>query len=378
MTGWLQVKVAADGCVAANTIAQYVTEARRLFWYARWIDTPISEWTLEEAGDYLAFLKDPDEAAICTEHVNRGDPRWRPFRKALSDSSAKQSQIIAGNLFKWLVQKQYLQANPFAECGLAGMRRRSTKKHTRFVDIAGLELARIAIAGRECVSDRQRSKQARDLFVLDLLVKTGLRTSEAIGATMGAIRYARFTPEQRARMVDAPEGVWVIDVEAGRVGQARTVSCAAIIGMLQEYRVAYGLPALPALGEKTPLILGARRRTPNLSGPCSDRAMRALRRDLGHSQGITNRSSLYRLIKAIFREALLWWDARDRIVSHRLEQASTHWLRHSFAKNLAAAGADPITLARNLGHSDINTSMVYIDDDETMRAVETGILIAKH
>ena len=97
---WLKTKEAGDGRLAETTLAQYVVEARRLFWYARWIDTPISEWTLEEAGDYLAFLKAPDEAAICAVRVPRGDPRWTPFRKALSTASARQSQVIAGSLFK--------------------------------------------------------------------------------------------------------------------------------------------------------------------------------------------------------------------------------------------------------------------------------------
>lgn len=377
MTGWLTAKVAGDGYLSTNTLAQYVIEARRLFWYARWIDRPISEWTLDEVADYLSFLKAPDETAICTKHIRRWDPRWRPFRKALSDSSVSQSQVIAGSLFKWLVQMQYLRANPFAGYGLAGKRKRNKKKQTRFIGVEGLELARVAIAGRECTSDRQRSKRARDLFVLDLFTKTGLRTSEAISATMGSIKYARFTPAHRARMADSPEGVWVIDVEAGKGGQARTVSCAAIMGALQEYRIAYGLPALPAPGEKTPLILSARRRTPNLRGPSSDRAMRALRRSLGEIEGVTDRSSLYRLVKAIFREALAWWDARDPVESDRLERASTHWLRHSFAKSLVAAGADLITIAWNLGHADVNTSLVYIDDEETARALDTEKLLAK-
>lgn len=373
---WLKTKEAGDGRLAETTLAQYVVEARRLFWYARWIDKPISEWTLEEAGDYLAFLKAPDEAAICAERVPRGDPRWTPFRKALSTASARQSQVIAGSLFKWLVAVQYLRADPFAGYGLAGKKRQRGKKQKRFVGQDGIELARDAIAGRECRTDREVAKRARDLFVVDLFAKTGLRTSEAITATMGSIQYARFTAAQRAKNPDYPEGVWVIEVESGKGGQPRTVSCAAVIGSLQEYRIAYGLSPLPVPGETTPLVLGARRRTPDLNRKVSERGLRALRRDLGAVDGITDRSALYRLVKAIFKEALAWWDARDPVEADKLERASTHWLRHSFAKSLVASGADLITIARNLGHADVNTSLVYIDDEETSRALDTERLLS--
>jgi integrase/recombinase XerD len=373
---WLKTKDAGDGRLADTTLAQYVVEARRLFWYARWIDKPISEWTLEEVGDYLTFLKAPDEAAICAERVPRGDPRWTPFRKALTAASARQSQVIAGSLFKWLVAVQYLRADPFAGYGLGGKKRQKGKKQKRFVGPEGIALARDAIAGRECRTDRERAKQARDLFVVDLFTKTGLRTSEAITATMGSIRYAPFTPAQRAKIENCPEGVWVLDVEIGKGGHSRTVSCSPVMSSLQEYRVAYGLPSLPVPGEATPLILGARRRTPELGSGLSDRTKRSLRRDLGTIDGVTDRSSLYRLVKAIFKEALHWWDAREPLEAERLEKASTHWLRHSFAKSLAYAGADLMTIARNLGHADVNTSLVYIDDEETSRALDTEKLLS--
>ncbi|MEW6342950.1 MAG: site-specific integrase [Pseudomonadota bacterium] len=379
---WLKTKAAGEGGLSETTLSQYVVEARRLFWYARWIGLPISEWSHDEAGDYLTFLRDPDPAALSQQdergkpvRVPRDDPSWTPFRKPLSAASARQSQVIAGSLFKWLVAMQYLKANPFAGFGLAGKRKRAKKKQSRFVGEDGLELARMAVAGRDCKSDRQRAKRARDLFVLDLFTKTGLRTTEAVDAKMGAIRYARLSPAERARDPSLPEGVWVIDVEVGKGGEPRTVSCDAIMGSLQEYRLAYGLPPLPARGETTPLILGARRRTPALGVSVPASRMRAVRQDLGAYEGITDRSSVYRLVKKILRDALAYWSVSDPLEADRLQTASTHWLRHSFAKSLSNAGASLQTIARNLGHVDVNTSLVYIDDEEHARALETQRLL---
>jgi len=380
---WLKTKASGEGHLSATTLSQYVVEARRLFWYARWIERPISEWTIDEAGDYLAFLKEPAAAALCMRdeqdreiRVPRSDPRWTPFRCALTPASARQTQIIAGSLFKWLVDVGHLKANPLSGFGLAGKRTRQRgAKQARFVGHDGLELARAAVAGRACATGRERAKQARDMFVLDLFTKIGLRTSEAIGATMGAIRYARFSPAERARMADCPEGVWVIEVEEGKGGVRRTVSFAAAMGTLQEYRIAYGLASLPAVGEQTPLILGARRRTPGIAAGTSERRERSVRRDLGVREGIRSRSSVYRLVKDIFKEALEWWDGKDAVEAEKLKRASTHWLRHSFAKRLADAGSGLTNLSRNLGHADVNTSLVYVDDEENRRALETERLL---
>lgn len=368
---WLKAKSSGDGQLSETTRAQYVIEIRRLFWYARYIGRPISAWTLDETGDYLAFLLEPDDEAICAERVPRGDPRWRPFRGPLSPASARQSQLIAGSFFRWLVDMKYLHANPFSGFGLGGKSARKRKKQTRFVGTDGLDLARRAIDARACRSDRERAKQARDRFVLALFTKTGLRTTEAIDAFMGSIRYARLSPAQRAKQPDAPEGLWLLDVEHGKGDVARTVACGSVMDELQSYRVAYGLPPLPAPSEQTPLILGARRRTPAIGIPATSRQLRSLREDLGAYEGITNRSSLYRLVKGIFRGALEFWRSEDPVEADRLERASTHWLRHSFAKELIARGADLVTVSRNLGHKDVNTSLVYVDDEEIERGQET-------
>ncbi|MGP8437841.1 tyrosine-type recombinase/integrase [Paraburkholderia fungorum] len=373
---WLKTKATGDGRLANSTLTQYVVEARRLFWYARWKTRPISEWTLDDAGDYLNFLRAPDERAVCHTRVQRDDPAWTPFRKPLSVDSARQSQVIAGSLFKWLVDMQYLRANPFSGFGLAGKRSsRSEKKQCRFVDRPALDLARAAIEKRTCSSDREKAKKARDLFVLDLFVKVGLRASEATGATMGAIRYAQFTTAERKGDPDGPAGIWVMDVTSAKGGYPRTVSFAAVMGRLQQYRTAYGLSPLPTAGEATPLILGARRRTPTVNIDLPEWRLRNLREDLGAFEGVTDRSAVYRIIKNIFREALDYWDAQSPVDAESLRHASTHWLRHSFAKSLIDAGGGVVMVSRNLGHADMNTTLRYVDDEELKRARETERLL---
>ena len=380
--GWLKTSFARRGQLADTTLANYVTEARRLFWYARWVDRPLTEWTQVDAYEYLAFLKEPDPTACGLREGNgqeisaqRTDSYRTSFRCGLSDASARQSTVIASSLFKWLVTMHYLAANPFPR-DLLSKRNGSLKKQTRFVDGERLELVRAAIAGRECISDRQRAKQARDLFILDLFTKTGLQVSEAIEATMGAIRYARFTSEQRARTPGCPQGVWVIDVKTTDTRPGRTVSCAAIMGSLQKYRVAYGLPPLPACNEEIPMILGSRRRPSVLNEALIDIQQSALRLDPRPIEAVGNRSSLYRLVKSFMTEALAWRETRNPLEGEQLRKASTHWLRHSYAMSLIAADADLVTVSRNLGLEGVTGALAYIKDEDVAQILSAQRLLA--
>ncbi|WP_028215735.1 tyrosine-type recombinase/integrase [Paraburkholderia mimosarum] len=59
-----------------------------------------------------------------------------------------------------------------------------------------------------------------------------------------------------------------------------------------------------------------------------------------------------------------------------MKAASTHWLRHSYAKGLAAAvsnGLDPRAALENMGHDDLRTFNQYVDDKPAKRAFATAV-----
>jgi len=56
---WLAAKATGRGRLATTTLARYRTEAERLFWYARKVNTPISAWGLNEFSGYIGFLQAP-------------------------------------------------------------------------------------------------------------------------------------------------------------------------------------------------------------------------------------------------------------------------------------------------------------------------------
>lgn len=123
---WLTAKASGRGRLAATTLAQYRTDAERLFWYARQTGVPISAWTLDDFAGFIAFLQAPGPWAMRTRAVRRGLLDWRPFLGPLTDRSAGQTQKIVTSLFEWLRDVGYLKIN-------RSVGRRMPGKQGRFV-----------------------------------------------------------------------------------------------------------------------------------------------------------------------------------------------------------------------------------------------------
>lgn len=353
---WLAAKATGRERLAATTLAQYRTEAERLFWYARQTGVQISAWTFDDFAAYVAFLQAPAPWAIRARGVRRGTPDWRPFLGPLSDASAGQSQGIVTSLFDWLCEIGYLQLNPAA--GLPTVGRIVVEKQARFLSPADTALLREAIAARPEATREARLAKARDRFVVDLFERTGLRASEAIACQMGHVVIEPVPVALRADFPDAPPVIWQLRVARGKGGKARWVPCDEIALSLQAYRIAFGLPPVPAPGDPLPLLLSVRRTK------------------FGQWKGLRDRTAVWKLVTGLCEEALAWAKAQRRTMdAARLRDASTHWLRHSYAKGLAAAvgaGLDARDALANMGHTDIRTFNQYVDDEPTRRALATA------
>lgn len=353
---WLQAKATGRGRLAPTTLAQYRIEAERLFWYARQIGVPISGWGLDEFSGYIAFLQDPAPWAVRAKATRRGSPDWRPFLGPLSDRSAGQTQKIVTSLFEWLRDVGYLQLNPAA--GLPTVGRQEPEKQARFLSPSDTALMREAILARPEPSREARLAKARDIFVVDLFERTGLRSTEAVRCQMGQIRIEPVPTDVRREFPDASPYYWLIRVVRGKGGKARWVPCDEIALSLQAYRIAFGLPPVPTPDDPTPLLLSVRRSR------------------FGEWRGLRTRTAVWAIVKALTAETLAYARAHHReLDADRFEPASTHWLRHSYAKGLAGAvanGLDARAALENMGHSDMRTFNQYVDDEPLKRAIATA------
>ncbi|MFM0700729.1 hypothetical protein [Paraburkholderia sediminicola] len=151
--------------------------------------------------------------------------RLAPFVGPLTDRSAGQTQKIVTSLFDWLRDVGYLQLNPAT--GLPTVGRREPEKQARFLSPDDTALLHEAIAGRPGAESGREARlaQARDLFLVDLFERTGLRTSQAVHCRIGHVRIEPVPQVLRREFPDAPPFQWLLRVERGKGGKTRWVPC---------------------------------------------------------------------------------------------------------------------------------------------------------
>jgi site-specific recombinase XerD len=101
------------------------------------------------------------------------------------------------------------------------------------------------------------------------------------------------------------------------------------------------------------------------------------RTKFGQWRGLRSRTAVWNLVTGLCEETLAYARAhRHRVDAKRFEAASTHWLRHSYAKGLARAvqnGLDARDALESMGHTDLRTFKQYLDDEPVRRAVATAL-----
>ncbi|MGH8856463.1 MAG: tyrosine-type recombinase/integrase [Polaromonas sp.] len=119
-----------------------------------------------------------------------------------------------------------------------------------------------------------------------------------------------------------------------------------LMSELMRYRQANGLSPLPLEGESTPLLRP-------LIGPNKPMA----------------RSAIHEIVKAVFRESaarLRQGGPEFEAAAAHLEQASTHWMRHTAGSHLSEK-ADLKVVRDNLGHANISTTSIYLHSEDDAR-----------
>jgi site-specific recombinase XerD len=142
---------------------------------------------------------------------------------------------------------------------------------------------------------------------------------------------------------------------------------------LRLYREAFGMAALPDQSEATALLLSPRTsRQARTSGGHPIRDLQS-RRFFQAWRPVATRHGLYRIVKQRLADAADFLETvGDTDRARVLRQASTHWMRHTFAKAALLTGQDMRSVAAWLGHRDMGTTMIYTEQDalDLIRAAE--------
>lgn len=338
-----------------DTKASYLKEADRFYrWALICKDKPVSLITHEEFQEYLEFMQNPQPAVewISNTKFSRTNPGWRPFYSSgtysVKQSSLKQSTIILDTLFSWLVESRYLAANPIS---LVSKRAKTSqvRKLERFlptnliIDVHQyldtlMSQENDTSASVEPTSARQLTL-VRLRWIFSALFLTGLRISEMASTKMSAIYCDRRRGQQD----------WWMDV-IGKGGKLRKVPLNdEFMNEYRRYLKYMGLSEIVGSDEfrEMPLVISLRVHRKN--EPMS-------------------RSSIHREVKKIADETIEFVKSQGRQDEARLlKQMSAHWLRHSYATALGDSGADLRTIQENLGHSNIQTSSIYLHANDSRR-----------
>jgi site-specific recombinase XerD len=330
---------------SASTLRAYRKEAERIIlWAVLERGRALSSLTVEDAVAYRAFLRRPSPASRWVGPPKpRTSPEWRPFGGPLSSRSVSYAVSVIGALYRWLMEQGYLLANPFSGIKVRGAPDKRIVDTSHVFTQGEWAIVRTIADGLEWSYGWQEAAAHRLRFILDFAYSTGLRAAELVGVTLRAIT------------TDSHDDHWLEFV--GKGSKAGKVALPPLArSALDRYLVQRGLPTTRTQWElNMPLIGGLAKSS---------------------ESGITT-TRLLNIIKRFFVTAATQVKADSPALAEKLEQATTHWMRHTHATHALAMGAELITVRDNLRHSSVSTTSTYLHADDARRSKQMGDAFSK-
>ena len=376
LQGWLK---GYQGSKATHRA--YLKETERFYlWCLHLRGKPLAMIDTVDCRAYQAFL-----AALPAEWINpvptpRKDPAWRPFRGPLGANSQKYALVVVRALFDGLRGVSYLAANPmdavnravnvpqgginadrsftdqewvFVRGQLAAVRLAAghfAVAHLAARDMAAGDMAAgpPGLVSATATARRRQAEALRLRLILELLVSTGLRLAEIANATLAHITEVAVAGE--------PTAVRVIQVQ-GQGDTPREVPIGDDIMALiaQHHADAAAIAALPC---PAPVLCTLAERPRQWVDSANGSA--ALELQAAPTVRALSAAGIYLTLKRFFKRISKQAHAVDGLSSARFLAASTHWLRHTFGRQGAAAGVPVEVLRLACGHASLNTTSAYL------------------
>jgi site-specific recombinase XerD len=352
------------------TSRAYRKEVERFYlWCLLERGKPLSSVDSLDAQAYRDFIRQPPAHWCCAAVVGRDDPAWRPFRGPLGPASQRQALVVIQALYDGLRDANYVVGNPLRavnkRAALMAARldidRSFTDAEWAFVR-GQLDLEAAAARGRNGVPAGAEQRRLR--MVIELLAGTGLRLAEMAGATTASLRDVTLDGQGRQTTLLTVEG-------KGR--KQRELPLADDLAALI-WRHHADAAAVSALPEPAPLVCTLAEAPPRWTADGQGGIALHVPATQGRALG-TN--GLYRTLKRFFARIAQRACAIDGLDASRLQAASTHWLRHTFARQGAAAQMPVEVLQQALGHASLTTTTVYLSTERTRMVQEFEKLRAR-
>ncbi len=331
------------------TYRSYRKEAERfLLWAILERNKPFSSLSLNDCIAYRNFINAlgretpelwhqqfnlPQTDWIGSRSTPRRSPLWRPFEGKLSVLSQKYALGVLSTMCEFLVKIQYLDSNPLIGLTLITDEKNkiNTANSLRKVDIAAI---------KAYLDSRQADPKYRRINLLLLLTySTGLRMAE-----LSNLKRSNFNIF--IRLEDDQER-WQLTV-IGKGNKEREIEVSpSFIEKLEEYFYLSGAGEFKLLDSNTPILSA-------LDDP---------KKALGHDR-------IYTIITDFFKEVADSLEPSGAETAKRLRDASTHWMRHTFANAALESGMSLEVLKDLLGHASLATTSLYVKTERDRRSVQ--------
>lgn len=340
-----------------HTFNRFRTEIERfLLWLADVRQLALADVHKKDVLAYIDFCAAPDLAWLGSEIVDKfirangvysANPKWRPlilrganaadfknYQPSQQSLTACFTALIA--FYKYLMYEEKTAGNP------AQLAKRDCRHFIKDAQVK--DVRRLSQQQWDYVIDtaqqlaEQDSDYERSLFLIVALKVLFLRISEL------ASRPA-WQPVMSHFWQDDGNNWWLKVYGKGRKIRDVTVPD-SFLPYLTRYRHSRNLSALPRAGEMLPIIAKQRGR------------------------GGMGARQLARLVSAVFKIA---YDnlCRDhgQSAAQKLQQASSHWLRHTGASMEIERGRALKDLSEDLGHASMaTTDSIYVQTENRLRA----------
>lgn len=311
--------------------------------------------TVFETDYWHTRFRLPQERWIGPHSTPRWSPLWKPFEGRLSPSSQALALTILKAMMRFLQQFHYLHGNPMeAVKPLAVMAERidTSRAFSRAEwDAVASHLKTLKRETDSTPEECQANDRYHRLrFILSLAYSTGLRLSELTGLRKESI--SSFV------QIDSGKTNWVAKV-VGKGSKERTVDLpSGIMREMDIYFIRRGHQRFATAPKEVPVIA---------SLPKYDKDGIPIAGSL--DDALSDRR-LYKILKRFFAEVADSLRSESPDMADRLAQASTHWLRHTYATHAIENGFSVDILRKMLGHVSISTTSIYLTAERDRSAKE--------
>lgn len=331
-----------------HTYRSYVKEVERfLLWCVHERRKALSSVNSQDCMAYREFLRDLPDTWIQRPGARREhDSGWRPFRAQLAPSSIKQSIVIIQIMFGALHKEGYMAANPMANVSHGFDLPESKIEIKRSLTEAQWAHVKNSIELEENGAVRRRFSA-----LLELLVATGVRLDELSNAKW---------KDLVKRTVD-DQDAWILTVTGKRKKVREVMVPNRVVDLLKAHHADYLELANAEEGNDQPLIGSLNHRVGEKGSKlvAGQKAPSSLQPGVSDPIDFTITSAgIYLLLRRMFRRISA--SAPPDIDAEHLSRASTHWLRHTFGRQSAAAEMPIEVLQQTLGHASIATTTIYL------------------